>query len=41
MSGNTGTIFALVCGGLLIYFLAQSVKNMGGVVQNTVAGMPQ
>jgi hypothetical protein len=36
MNGNAGTIFALIGGGLLIYFLAQSLKSSAGVVQGVV-----
>ncbi len=34
MKGNTGTLFALACGGLLLYFLTQALKPASGAVQN-------
>jgi hypothetical protein len=33
---NGGTLFALVCGGLLVYFLAQSLKPSAGAVESVI-----
>jgi hypothetical protein len=36
VKNNAGTWFALIGGGLLIYFLAQSLSNAGGMVQSAI-----
>ena len=36
VKGNAGTWFALIGGGLLIYFFAQSLSNATGAVQSAI-----
>jgi len=36
VKNNAGTWFAIIGGGLLIYFLAQSLSNASGMVQGAI-----